>query len=59
MSMWTDRELKALKVRVDQLEKFVHDALGVHPVTAGELKIPQPEPHVDKRTREYRESVGR
>ncbi len=52
MSLWTDRELKALIARVNYLEqRLVELEEKVH-------AMPQPQP-LDKRSREYRETIGR
>ena len=60
MSMWTDQRVKALIARVDEHDRRIKALEGeTHQLSAEELTLPKPEPHVDKRSREYRETIGR
>ncbi len=60
MSMWADRELKALISRVNEHDRRIKALEGeTHQMSAEELTLPQEQPHVDKRTREYRATIGK
>lgn len=60
MSMWTDQRVKALMARVDEHDKRIKALEGeTHQMTAEELTLPPEQPHVDKRTKQYRETIGR
>ena len=54
MSLWTDRELKSLIARVDELEKrlLLVEGHNNYPVVPTDGISPQP---LDKRTKEYKE----
>lgn len=53
MSLWTDRELKALIARVNVLEKRIEELEKKPRFDAENLDFPQPQ--IDKRTKEYKQ----
>lgn len=56
MSMWTDRELKALISRVDVLEKLFNQLIDNNFLASNPVVLPHTQvPAMDKRTKEYKE----
>lgn len=57
MSLWTDREVKILKSRVDALEARINGMIErLERILAEPAPTtPQPPPGIDRRTKEYRQ----